>query len=591
MKQALADVLFEASWEVCNKVGGIYTVVTSKAGLLKKRYSEYYLIGPYFEGNAKIEFEEVSCKENCYCKDLLKEGIKVYHGKWLIKGEPNAILLDTSQLMQRRNEIKSKLWELYKIDSLMSQWEFDEPTVWAWAVGMLIERMAKDHLNKKIVGHFHEWLAGAGLLYLKYKKSQVKTVFTTHATILGRSIAGDGEDLYSLLPNLDPEKESFKKNIRDKFTLERASAQNADIFTTVSEITAIEAEKMLGRRAEVLVLNGLDMAKFPNFEEAAIKHVESRERIKEFISYYFFPYYQFDLDNNLIIYILGRYEFRNKGIDIFIKALAKLNAILKDNNINKTVTAFFFIPGGHYGIKPEILENKNFYRHIQNFVHRHGHTIQKKIINSIITKGKINPQELISEEFIQDNYKNVLGFKKKGNPPLVTHYIPNEDNDQIISHLRLAGLDNSKDDKVKVIFYPVYLNGVDGLIDLNYYDTIIGCHLGVFPSYYEPWGYTPLESAALGVPAVTTDLSGYGMFINTKSKAIPNSGIYVLTRHNKSEDQVVDDFTSMLLTFTKFDKRERVRNSMNAKDLAGMADWKELVENYIEAHNRAIIGR
>jgi glycogen(starch) synthase len=587
MKVPKADVLLEASWEVCNKVGGIYTVVTSKAALLKEYYNNYFLIGPYFENKAKVECELLTSNDPL-CRDMAAQGIKVYRGKWLIKGEPNVILIDFSSLVARKDEIKKKLWDLYKIDSLFSSWDFEEPVLWAWAVGMVIERLSQDFQGKKIVGHFHEWMAGAGILYLKSKNSSIHTVFTTHATILGRTIAESGNALYEILPNINPDQEAANLHIMDKFTTERACAKNADIFTTVSEITGIEAEKLLDRKPDVLTLNGLDMSKFPNYEEMVVKHVESRDTIREFISYYFFPYYHFDIERNLIFYILGRYEFRNKGIDILIKSLGKLNEMLKEGNVNRTITCLFFIPNEQFGIKMELLENKNFYREIKNFISRHENDIQKQMVNALLTKGQVTSEDLFTKDFLHENVMKVMSFKKKGTPSFVTHYLRNEDNDAIISNLKANGLDNKEDDKVKVICYPVYLNGVDGLIDLNYYDTIIGCHLGIFPSYYEPYGYTPLESAALGVPAITTDLSGFGMFIQKKSPIVNKSGLFVMQRLGKTEQQMIDELSGIMFNYAKLDRGMRVKSSIDGMALAGLADWKDLIENYIEAHNRAL---
>ncbi|MBI4149777.1 hypothetical protein HY488_00065 [Candidatus Woesearchaeota archaeon] len=599
MVDTRADVLFEASWEVCNKVGGIYTVVKSKAALINDAYPTYVLLGPYIELQARDIFvQEQSPPEfQPVFDDLAREGIVCHYGMWQIKGEPKVVLLEFSGLAPQKNDIKKRLWDDFKIDSIYSQWDFEEPLLWATAVGKLIEKYVQ-HNNpngsKKIVAHFHEWLAGFGLLHLKLQKVKVGTIFTTHATMLGRSIAGSGEPLYDILDALDPVKEAYNHGIQDKYLTEKACAEHTDVFTTVSEITAIEAEKILGRKADVLVLNGLDIEKFPTFEETSIKHRDNREMIREFVSYFFFPHYYFNLDETLFFFIVGRYEFKNKGIDIFIRALGKLNDKLKAEGSEKTIVTFFWIPRDVHGAKGELPINKSNYYQIKDFVRRNSSVLQHRVLNNIFQcpvdcfndETAFNKGGLFDKDFLLESKKLRINFQKKGNPLLVTHNLPFEEQDTIVNELLKAGLDNREDDRVKMVFYPVYLTGIDGLIDLPYYDAIVGCHLGVFPSYYEPWGYTPLESAALGVPSLTTDLGGFGRFL--MQKGVPNEGVFILKRFHVSEEETVEHFTEILYNYCKLTPKGRVRQKIIAKELSNLADWKELVNNYFEAHNLAI---
>ncbi|MBI2548597.1 glycosyltransferase [Candidatus Woesearchaeota archaeon] len=588
-----ASYLFEVSWEVCNKVGGIYTVVKTKAGLLNKLYPQYYLIGPYFEDKAKVEMNE--CPAPAFCQEavsvLKQQGIRCYFGKWQVRGEPSVILIDFHGLLPQKDAIKRKLWDTYQIDSLHTGWDFEEPMLWAWAVGMFLELVAPQLKGKPSVVHTHEWLSGFTLLYVKMQKLPFATVFTTHATMLGRTLAS-ASDLYTILPTIDPTREAYAHGIQAKFTTEKACAQQADIFTTVSETTALEAEKILGRKPEVLVLNGLDFEKFFTFEEAAIAHRRNREKIREFLSYFFFPYYTFDLDHTLAFFIVGRYEFRNKGIDIFIKALGKLNQSLKksqpEGTPERTIVVFFWIPQETFGIKTELLESKTFYKHIKDFVVRSGEDMETDIIQAIVSRKELSEGIIFSNEFKLKNKRHLLSFIKNGNPPFCTHRIDHEENDTIIRQFKQEGLLNRQEDTVKVILYPVYLTGVDGLLDLPYYDAMSGCHLGVFPSYYEPWGYTPLESAALSVPAITSDLSGFGKFIAPFVQGESNSGIFVLPRENKSEEEVIENFTKLLEQYALLDRHERVKNKINANIFSARADWNILIAHYIRAHNLAI---
>ncbi|MEM4247102.1 MAG: glycogen/starch synthase, partial [Candidatus Woesearchaeota archaeon] len=525
MVETKASVVCEVSWEVCNKVGGIYTVVASKAAEMINRYkdSRYFLIGPYFPAKLMGTFEESVPPEHCKeCFDKLKkEGIEVHTGTWLVKGSPRVLLIDFANYTKHTNEIKRKLWEAFGIDSLGTDYyDFDEPVVWAWAVGRVIEEL--QHVWKNgVVAHFHEWLAGAGLLYLRMNKIPVGIVFTTHATTIGRALASADVNIYQLLDKINADEEARKRGAGcwAKHLLEKACAKNSHVFTTVSEITGIEAEAFLGRKPDVLLFNGLDMDKFPTFEQASVRHRIFRSRIKEFLLYYYFPYQKFDLENTLLYFLAGRYEFRDKGIDIYIRALAELNERLKKQNDSRTIVAFIFVPGNIRAIRPSLLENKTFYLDIRESVEDAKEDIKTKLLYLLTSQTPVTDETLLDPEFVHEirpKLKRFIG--RKGYPPLSTHELYDEDKDAIMQALYSSGLDNSPDDKVKVVFYPIYLSGADGLLDTSYYETMQGCHLGVFPSFYEPWGYTPLEAAALGVSSITTDLAGFGRYLCAECK-------------------------------------------------------------------------
>ncbi|MBW2972016.1 glycogen/starch synthase [Candidatus Woesearchaeota archaeon] len=592
--------VFEASWEVCNKVGGIYTVVKSKAALLNEAYPNYFLIGPYFQDKAELELAEDTLPHGFQevFDELKNEGIVCYFGRWQIKGNPKTVLIDFSGYWKNKDAIKKRLWDEYQIDSLFASGDFDEAAVWATAAGRFIERFIqkkqeRGENNFKYVAHFHEWLAGFGLLYLKSSPVKIATVFTTHATMLGRTVAGMGRNLYEELESIHPDDEARALGVQPKHLTEKACVANVDVFTTVSEITGIEAEHLLGRKPDVLVLNGLDIGKLPTYEEAAYKHRLNREKIHNFLRYYFLPYYYFDIEDTLLLFIVGRYEYKNKGIDLVIESLAKLNEMMKKEGSKRSVICFFWIPRDVHGVRNDISINKSAYSTLRDFVDEHTPHIQENIVTNIIKSGSMKKLDMTAigcDIFDDDFKKNIkkleVNFAKKGNPPLSTHNIPNEFEDAIISNLINTGLDNKEDDPVKVIFYPIYLTGVDGLTDLAYYDAMNACHLGLFPSYYEPWGYTPLECGALGVPSLTSDLGGFGRFLLQKTTG--TSGIFVLKRFKRPREDVINEFADVLHRFAKFNASERVQQKILAKELANLADWKELVKHYFEAHDLAI---
>jgi glycogen(starch) synthase len=595
MEKTKAEILFEISWEVCNKVGGINTVLRSKAKQIIKYYdSNYYVIGPYFANKVAGEFEEELPEEKFkkICEDTKNLGITLHFGKWLIKGSPKAILIDFGSFMKQCNEIKKVLWENFKIDSLNASHDYNEPLVWAYASGIVLEKL-NSVFNKKIVAQFHEWLAGAGILYLKKNKVKIATIFTTHATVLGRTLSSSNFDLYGSAGNnklkletIDPEKEAYEHHVESKHQIEKEAAKNAEIFTTVSEITGMEATYILKRKPDVLLPNGLDMEKFPTFEDASIKHKFYRNIIKEFILCYFFPYYTFDIRDTLLFFLAGRYEFRDKGIDVYIKALQNLNERLKAEKSKKTVVAFIWVPANIRGINHDFLENKILFKDIKESISENMHNIQNSILYSVLSRKILSQENIFSKDFLEELKIKLAKITKKGTPSLSTHDLA-DPNDEILKNLVPVSLDNQEDDKVKVVFYPTYLNGADGLLDLTYYEAMAGCHLGVFPSFYEPWGYTPLEAAALGVSSVTTDLAGFGRFIMKKNQK-KQPGIFVLKRLNRTDKEIIDDLSNFMYKFSQFSRQERVLNKIEAKRLSGLADWKKLISSYIEAQNLAI---
>jgi len=586
------DILFEVAFEVCNKVGGIYAVLESKAARMVELYKgNYFAIGPYYPERAILE--TIKQKPPKYCEKIFssldKNGIKCHYVKWLVQGKPNVILVEFDNLLENVNNIKTELWKKYKIDSWETKFDFEEPIAWSTAVGMLIERLIPCFENKNIVAHFHEWLSGAALLYLKDK---IPTVFTTHATMLGRTIAGWGEDLYKEVNDaiynnvsLDP-KRPYKYGIQAKHQMEKACAENCTVFTTTSEITAKEASYILGKRPEIILPNGLDIERFPTMEEFALLHRKYREKIKHFLSAYFNPYYKTDLWDAMIFFTAGRYEFRNKGYDIFIEALGKLNERMKKEKIKNNVFVFFYVPRGDIRENIGLMESTQLYDDMREAVNDELPWIEEMVLDSL-TKGKMPKMTVIfKKEFLEECKRKIAAFKRKGNPAF-SAYIVDED-DLIVNDFKKNNLLNRIDDKVKVIFYPSYLSTTDRLLGLNYEQAVQGSHLGVFPSYYEPWGYTPLECAANGILAITSDFAGFGIFIKQNSDQSKKPGIMVLERDGKIHEEVVEKLYEMLWNVVTMTRKERVPKKAQAKDLASLANWKILIKNYAQAHNMAL---
>lgn len=593
------DQVFEVSYEACNKVGGIYAVLKSKAVNMVEQYGDNYCaVGFFNPKNSSTEFDAKEPPDNIkkIFDSLEKSGIKCYYGTWLISGRPKTILIDSSGFMKEKNRIKTDLWDYYQVDSLRAEYMFDEPVVWSYAAGMLIEKLA-DAEYKKPVAQFHEWLSGAGLLYLKIKKKDVATVFTTHATTLGRTIAGADIDLYRMVNEGIERREiaslevAGRYGVLAKHTMEVACAKHADVFSTVSEITSKEAHYILGRKPDIVLCNGISVEKHVTIEELTIMRKEYRKDMREFLTAYFSRYYDIDFSSIRSIFISGRYEFRNKGIDIFIESLGKLNEKLKLNKVDKVVIAFIFVPTKIRGEKVSVLKDISLYHEMEDYVENKLPDIKDRILTSL-TKGIIpkNTYELFDEDFMQTCRNMMVHFTEKRwqsnakPPPLCAFELdyPEED-DIIMQYLTRNGLFNREEDKVKVVFYPSYLSPGDRMIGLSYEHAMMTFDLGVFPSYYEPWGYTPVEAANYGVLSITSDLSGFGKFIESKK-----DGIYVVKRENKDDKTVIADLSDKMYEIVMFSRNERVKHRMLAKELAASSDWDILIKNYVKAYDMAM---
>jgi glycogen phosphorylase/synthase len=531
------DFIFEVSWEVCNKVGGIHTVISTKSVELGKKCKELILIGPdtWRESSKHPEFIEDNSLYTDWHKKAESEGMRIRIGRWDIHGTPIVFLIDFSNYISQKNAILSKFWEDYKLDSLSGQWDYIEPALFGYAAGRVIESFVTFNLfaHDKIIAHFHEWMTGTGILYLKKQMPHIATVFTTHATTVGRSIAGNRLPLYENLNQYNGDLMAREFNISSKQSLEKLSSQNADVFTTVSEITAVESAQLLKKNVDVITPNGFENNFVPSPEEYKMKRKQARSKFIRFAE--ILCNYKYS-DEPLIIATSGRYEFFNKGYDLFIDTLGKLNK----QDLKQEILAYVLVPGNNYGPS-------------------------KLLLNAIENPG--------GENYIGKNF--------------LTHNLHDAESDPILSRIKENQLLNRSEDKVKVIFVPSYLNGYDGIFNLPYYDLLPGIDLTAFISYYEPWGYTPLESIAFGIPTITTNLSGFGKWISLILD--PNDKcVEVISRDEKNSLEVIQKATDYINYFLSLSKSERISISDAAKTAANKALWTNLIEEYLKAYDIAL---
>lgn len=540
-KRKTSDYLFEASWEVCNKVGGIYTVLASKAKSLKTIYKDKLIfIGPdiWSEHDSIwfIEDEELfadwkkSAKEN--------DRLKIRTGRWDVEGKPIAILVDFQDFFLRKFEIYSEMWEDFQVDSLFAYGDYDESCMFAYSTGCVIRSfynyfgLEKDN----VIAHFDEWMLGMGLLYVKHFLPQVATVFTTHATSIGRSIAGNDKPLYNYLSAYNGYQMARELNMVAKHSIEKKAAQHADCFTTVSDITATECAQLLERRP-IVTPNGFEQDMVPS----GTKYTQKRNAARKTLINVAEKLVGHEIDDDAILVATsGRYEYKNKGIDVFIEALNKLRHI---KQLNKDVVAFILVPAWMKEPRADLQQR--------------------------------------------------LSSRKKNNTPLekpfLTHWLHNMNEDLVLKQIKTLGFTNSINDRVKIIFVPSYLNGEDGIFDKTYYDLLIGLDLTAFASYYEPWGYTPHESIAFSVPTITTTLAGFGLW-NKKigDKKGLSDGVEVLHRDDYNYWEVAQNICDLIfeVSLESEDQAQKTRNA--AMERSKLADWQHFITFYLQTYKTAL---
>ena len=532
------EYLFETSWEVCNMVGGIYTVLSTKSNVMRQLLDDHYItVGPDVvkEAHETLYFVEDNELFPEWRERALAQGLKFRIGHWKIESSPIAILVDYTTLYQSKNEILGHLWEQYELDSIRGQWDYIEPVLFGYAAGQVIENFCNYNLQQtsNIVAQFHEWMTGSGVLYLKEHCPQIATVFTTHATYLGRAISGNGLPLYDNLKTYLPSVMAMQFNVVSQQSMEQKAAKNADAFTTVSDITAQECEQFLYRKPDVVTKNGIDHT----FRQDEAAFDEKRKATRAQILKIAETLCGEAIDPNCLMVInSGRYEFKNKGIDLFIEALRRLN---EDKKLPRTVLAVIAVPSNIAGPSKDLQHRLDGTNAIM------GHT----------------------------------DFP-------ATHHVFEYENDAILNTLRNSGLQNDANDKVKVMFVPAYLNGSDGIFNLTYSEFLSAFDFSVFPSYYEPWGYTPLESVALGIPTLTSDVSGFGKFV--QQECVGNEAVTVVPRQVGDNDKVVDEIVSALRRFLLLTEKGADQITESALQVANKLLWKDLIVSYQKAWDVAL---
>ena len=541
-KRLVPDFIFESSWEVCNKMGGIYTVLSTRAKTLQEQFPDKLLfIGPdLWQDKQNPLFLEDETMWRPWVKMASEAGLRIRTGRWNIPGKPCVVLVDFQPYFEKKNELYAEAWNDFGVDSLHAYGDYDEASMFSYAAALVVESFYRCNLGakKKAVYQAHEWMTCLGALYIRKNVPEVATIFTTHATSIGRSIAGNNKPLYDYLWAYNGSQMATELNMEAKHSVERQAAHNVDCFTTVSDVTGRECAELLDKQPDVILPNGFEADFVPTGAAFTKRRREARAKILQVANALTGAEFT---DDTLIVATSGRYEYRNKGIDVFLETAYRS---LYDNDLQRQVLMLIQVPAWVESPRTDLQERLKL-----------GGTYT---------------------EPLQD--------------PVITHNLYEPWNDPVLNFLRSHGMKNDLHSRVKVIFVPCYLDGNDGIFQMPYYDLLIGDDLAAYPSYYEPWGYTPLEAVAFHVPCITTSLSGFGVWactsIGRDSKL--EDGVEVIARNDYNAQEVAEQLSATIARYSAFDKKAIDKARRNAANLAEQALWKNFIKYYFEAYDFAL---
>jgi len=550
----LPHYIFESSWEVCNKVGGIYTVLSTRAKTLQEALPDRVVfIGPdFWQEKENPLFKEEPRLWADWRKQAAAEGLNIRIGRWQIPGKPVVVLVDFRPFFAQKNDIYGALWTEYQVDSLHAYGDYDEASMFSYAAGRVVESYYTHFLDESmnVVYQAHEWMTGLGALYVQRHVPAIATIFTTHATTIGRSIAGNGKPLYDYLFAYNGNQMADELNVQSKHSIERQTAHHVDCFTTVSDVTARECLELLDKQPDVVLPNGFEMDFVPKGVTFVNRRRKARKRIFEVAESLMGTHFNDDI---LIVSTSGRYEWKNKGIDVYIEALCRT---LHDDRLQRPVLALIEVPAWQAG-----------------------------------------PREDLKERLAQQSTPNAQLSSRPLPDPFITHNLYEPGGDMVSQALHRHGINNRESARLKIMFVPCYLDGADGIFNIHYYDLLLGLDLTVYPSYYEPWGYTPLESVAFKVPCITTTLAGFGLWANeqkTKSSKgadvcyLDRDGVEVIQRSDYNYDEVADRIRDEIIGFSALAPKEVEVARKAASALAAKAQWKYFIEYYYQAYDIAL---
>lgn len=537
------NYIFETSWEVCNKVGGIYTVLSSRAKTLMTTYQDRLVfIGPDLkQPTANVDFCDDERLLPEWKKAAAELGLKCRIGRWMVPGKPVAVLVDFAPFFDIKDDIYAEAWDLFRVDSIKAYGDYDEASMFSYAAGRFVEAVVSLCLKPtdKVIYQAHEWMSGLGMLFLKKHQPNVATIFTTHATSIGRSICGNDKQLYAFFDGYNGDQMAAELHMDAKHSIEKQSAWHADCFTTVSTFTDRECRQLLDKPVDVVLPNGFENDFVPKGKDFTAVRKQARKCILDVASALTGATMP---DDTLIVSTSGRNDYRCKGFDVFLESMAQLRAQLNEEGSKRQVLALIEVPCWLEGPRADL----------------------------------------------QEALKHPTGAALPN--PIITHNLHNLNEDRIVCTIRNMGLENRPEDRVKVILVPCYLEGNDGIFNLPYYHLLAANDLALYPSYYEPWGYTPLESCAFHTPCVTTDLSGFGQWVDgvLGHEETLEDGVRVIHRDDSNYMQVAQEMCQTVKDLLNTPSKQRTAIRNHAVSIANKAQWKHFIKYYFEAYNFAL---
>ncbi len=589
-------LLTEIGWEVCNPVGGIYQVLRSKAPSMVNRWQNRYLmVGPYAEQKSDLELD--SRRPTGWLAEVVEglrgEGITAHTGRWLVQGRPRALLLEHSFTGDALDEIKYRIWKDHGIESPGNDELVDGVVGFAESLRLMFSHLCRvwegrGQQRRRVLAHFHEWMSGLAIPLIRREQLGCSVVFTTHATITGRYIASSEGDFYTRLPKIDHEAEAKRFGIAAQHHYERAAAHGAHVFTTISPITAEECSVLLGRKPDLILPNGLNIQQYHVGHEFQTLHAQFKEKIHEFVMGHFFPSYSFELEKTTYMFTSGRYEPRNKGFDLCLEACARLNEQLRREESTQTVVLFIVTRREHRHLKPEVLQSRGVLAELHGVCRSITQDMGEELFRKAAAGERVVLDDLLKEYWRLRLRRTQAALRIDRLPPIVTHTLADEDDDEMIRTIRRLGLVNSPEDRVKVVYHPDFISTTNPLWGIEYEQFVRGCHLGLFPSAYEPWGYTPLECVALGVPAVTSDLAGFGRYVAENFPDHDKWGMHIIPRRGRENDEAATTLASRMWEFCQLDRRGRIAVRNEVERRSWNFEWSKLGRPYHVAHDLAV---
>ncbi|VAX40006.1 Glycogen [hydrothermal vent metagenome] len=589
-------LLAEVGWEVCNPVGGIYQVLRSKAPSMVHRWQNRYLmVGPYAGQKSDLELD--ARRPTGWLAEVVEglreEGITAHTGRWLVQGRPRALLLEHSFTGATLDEIKYQIWKDHGIESPGHDELVDEVVGFAEALRRLFCHLCqvwegRGQQRRRVLAHFHEWMSGLAIPMIRREQLNCSVVFTTHATITGRYIASSEGDFYSRLPTIDHEAEAKRFGIAAQHHYERAAAHGAHVFTTISPITAEECAVLLGRKPDLILPNGLNIQQYNVGHEFQTLHAQYKEKIHEFVMGHFFPSYSFELEKTTYMFTSGRYEPRNKGFDLCLEACARLNEQLRREESDQTVVLFIVTRREHRHLKPEVLQSRGVLAELHGVCRSITQDMGEELFRKAAAGERVVLDDLLNEYWRLRLRRTQAALRINRLPPVVTHTLADEDDDEVLRTIRRLGLINSPEDRVKIVYHPDFISTTNPLWGIEYEQFVRGCHLGLFPSAYEPWGYTPLECVALGVPAVTSDLAGFGRYVAENFPDHDKWGMHIIPRRGRSNEESAATLADRMWEFCQLNRRGRIAVRNEVERRSWNFEWSKLGRPYHVAHDLAV---